>query len=85
MFFGFVKCVEIIGEAVYKLTKEFKNAHPEIEWEFIEGMRHVLVHGYYTIKPEQVWKTVEDDAPALRPQIEHLIKQMTEIGESGNA
>ena len=32
LFYGFVKHVEIIGEAVYMLTKEFRNAHPEVEW-----------------------------------------------------
>lgn len=75
VFFGFVKHVEIIGEAVYMLTKEFKLSHPEIEWDAIEEMRHVLVHGYYTIKPEQVWQTIEDDIPQLKPQIERLIKE----------
>lgn len=42
IFFGFVKHVEIIGEAVYMLTKEFREQHQEVDWEVIEGMRHVL-------------------------------------------
>ena len=70
LFYGFVKHVEIIGEAVYMLTKEFRNAHPEVEWEVIEGMRHVLVHGYYKIRPIQLWDTIENDIPALKPFIE---------------
>lgn len=70
IFFGFVKHVEIIGEAVYMLTKDFKNSHPDVEWDVIEGMRHVLVHGYYKIKPDQLWNTVEYDIPMLRPLIE---------------
>lgn len=75
VFFGFVKHVEIIGEVVYMLTKEFRTAHPEVEWDVIEGMRHVLVHGYYAIKPEQVWRTVETDIPALKPQIEKMLNE----------
>lgn len=75
IFFGIVKHIEIIGEAVYMLTKEFRAAHPEVEWEVIESMRHVLVHGYYTIKPEQVWETIEVDIPALKPTIEELLKE----------
>lgn len=73
VFFGFVKHIEIIGEAVYMLTKEFRNSHPEVEWEAIEGMRHVLVHGHYSIRPEQVWQVIEVDIPALKPQIEELL------------
>lgn len=75
IFYGFVKHVEIIGEAVYMLTKEFRNEHPEIDWEIIEGMRHVLVHGYYKIKPKQLWNTIEHDIPFLKPYIEKYYKE----------
>lgn len=78
IFFGFVKQVEIIGEAVYMLTKEFRTAHPEIEWEDIEGMRHVLVHGYYAIKPKRVWSVVTEDVPALRPAITKLLEEISQ-------
>ena len=71
-YYGFVKHIEIVGEAVYMLTREFKEAHPEVEWEVIEGMRHVLVHGYYRIKPVQVWDTIQHDLPALRSRIQKL-------------
>lgn len=76
IYFGFVKQIEIIGEAVYMLTKEFKAAHPEVEWDAIEGMRHVLVHGYYQITPEKVWTVISKDLPILRPQIEKLIRPL---------
>ena len=74
VFYGFVKHVEIIGEAVYMLTKEFRETHTEVEWDVIECMRHVLVHGYYKIKPNQLWNTIENDIPKLKPLIESYIK-----------
>ena len=73
IYYGFVKHVEIIGEAVYLLSKEFREAHPEVEWEAIEGMRHVLVHGYYQIEPDQLWDTIDKDIPFLKPQIEKIL------------
>ena len=73
IFYGFVKLVEIIGEAAYMLTKEFRNKHPEVEWRAMEGMRHVLVHGYYTINPKDLWVTVENDIPVLKAQIENML------------
>ena len=76
VFYGFVKHVEIIGEAVYMLTKEFRAAHPEVDWDVIEGMRHVLVHGYYKIKPKQLWDTIEYDIPELLPLIETIYKEL---------
>lgn len=78
IFYGFVKHVEIIGEAVYMLTKDFRDAHPEVEWDVIEGMRHVLVHGYYKIKPIQLWNTIENDIPALKPFIDKYYQEMAD-------
>ena len=51
------------------LTKEFRAEHTEIPWEQMIGLRHVLVHGYYTIKPKQLWNIIEKDIPILLPQI----------------
>lgn len=76
IFYGFVKQVEIIGEAVYMLTREFRDAHPEVEWRAIECMRHVLVHGYYTIDPQQLWGVIEDDIPSLKPIIERYLQEL---------
>ncbi len=69
LFFGLSKMVEIIGEAAYKITKEFKEGHSELPWRQIEGMRHILVHGYYTISPEVLWDVIEHDIPALIPAL----------------
>lgn len=76
MYYGFVKHVEIIGEACYKLTKEFRESHPEMDWDVIEGMRHVLVHDYYQIRPEQLWDTIQNDIPELKAYLERLIDEM---------
>ena len=75
IFYGFVKQVEIIGEATYMLTKEFRASHSETEWDVIERMRHVLVHGYYTITPHKVWHVIQNDLPILRLQIERYIEE----------
>ena len=76
IYYGVVKSIEIIGEAVYKLTHDFKNAHPQTAWEDIEGMRHVLVHDYYNILPERVLHVIENDLPPLKAQIEQYLSEM---------
>ena len=69
LFYGVVKNVEIIGEAAYMLTKEFIELHPLTPWIDIIGMRHVLVHGYYTASPLLMWDTYKNDLDVLRLQI----------------
>ena len=75
-FYGYVKLVEIIGEATYNLTKEFRSAHPETPWKMIEGMRHVLVHDYYRISPSKLWDTVLSDIPQLQEQLRHILSSL---------
>ena len=76
LFFAVVKNIEIVGEATYMLTKEFRESHQSIPWLVIEKMRHVLVHGYYSVSPEKVWKTVQEDLPVLKEQLANLLAEM---------
>lgn len=76
LFFAVIKNIEIVGEATYMLTKEFRESHQSIPWLVIEKMRHVLVHGYYTVSPEKVWKTVQEDLPVLKEQLANLLAEM---------
>jgi len=70
--FAVIKNLEIIGEASYKITKEFKAKHPEIEWRVIINLRHVLVHGYYKIKQEVIWDIIQKDLQPLKEQIQMI-------------
>lgn len=72
-YYGIVKLLEIIGEAAYKLTNEFKDNHPETPWKFIIGMRHVLVHGYFQISRESVMRTIREDFPSLLNQVDSYL------------
>lgn len=74
-YFGIIKLLEIIGEAAYKLTKEFKESHPQTPWIHIINMRHILVHGYYIINKEDVVKTIKEDLPELNNQIKEYLKE----------
>ncbi len=56
--FAVIKNLEIVGEAAYLLTKDFKANHSSIEWADMIGMRHILVHGYYQIRDEIIWATI---------------------------
>lgn len=38
----------------------------EIDWQAIEGLRHVLVHDYYTVNFETVWNIIKTDVPDLK-------------------
>lgn len=75
-YFAVMKNIEIVGEAAYMLSKEFIIMHPELPWQQIIGMRHVLVHGYVTVSPLTLWKTAINDIPSLKRQVLTYLDQM---------
>ena len=75
MWFAVFKNLEIIGEASYMITNELREKYTEIEWKKIIGLRHILVHGYYTINANIVWKILENDLCTLREKIKCIYEQ----------
>lgn len=78
LFYGLTKMTEIIGEAAYKITKEFKDSHQELPWNEIQGMRHHLVHGYYQISTEVLWDAIQHDIPAMIPILENYLTELND-------
>lgn len=68
-----IRRLEIIGEAVRNIPKSFRSEHPEIPWKKIAGMRDVLIHEYFGVDLELVWKIVQKDIPKLKKQISKLV------------
>ena len=64
----------VIGEAVKRLSKEFRDQHPQIPWTLMAGMRDNLIHGYDLIDWDEVWKTAKSDVPDLLSKVESLRK-----------
>ena len=62
----------IVGEAVKRISPDFRVAHPEVPWKLIAGTRDKLIHFYEGVDLEEVWKMVSADLPELDRQIERL-------------
>ena len=67
--------IQIIGEACYKLSKDFKESHPDTPWRLIEKMRHILVHDYFAVDFEFLWLVVKEDIVTLREQVTSYLQQ----------
>jgi uncharacterized protein with HEPN domain len=65
----------IIGEAASHVPAATVQAHPEIPWPLMTGMRHRIVHGYYRFDPLIVWDTCQNDLAPLVPLLQQLLQQ----------
>jgi len=62
----------VLGEAAKRLSATFRDTHADVPWKAIAGMRDRLLHGYDDVDLELVWKTVDEDVPALIRRVEAL-------------
>lgn len=74
-FLAVSRCVEIVGEAGWKLSDGLKNAHTAIPWPLIAGMRHRLVHDYGRVDSSVVHKVVTQHLAPLIEQIKAIMVQ----------
>jgi uncharacterized protein with HEPN domain len=65
----------IIGEAASRIPAVTAQAHPEIPWPLMAGMRHRIVHGYFQIDPAIVWDTCQNDLAPLVSMLQGLLQQ----------
>lgn len=61
--------IQIIGEAASNISDEFKEGASHILWAAIVAMRNILVHEYFGIDLNEVWRTVQKDLPVLMAQV----------------
>ena len=63
----------IVGEATKRLSDEFRDAHSEVAWNRMAGMRDVLIHGYERVDLDEVWVVATLHIPDLIRQLEPLV------------
>lgn len=58
--------LQIMAESTQRLSEEFKNTHPDVDWRKISGLRNILVHDYLGTDLETVWNILARDLPGLK-------------------
>ncbi|MBQ6147614.1 DUF86 domain-containing protein [Candidatus Saccharibacteria bacterium] len=64
-----------IGEYINRLSVDFLNSHPEIDWRNAVGMRNILTHNYGRVNPEILWETIKENIPPLRDFCQAVLKE----------
>ncbi|MDZ7292190.1 MAG: DUF86 domain-containing protein [candidate division KSB1 bacterium] len=71
-----VRALEIIGEAAKHISKSVRDKYPEIPWKKISGMRDKVIHEYFGVDVEVVWRTVKEDLTPLRQAITKILQDL---------
>jgi uncharacterized protein with HEPN domain len=73
--YAVVRAFEIIGEAAKKVPPSVRKRHAEIPWKQMAGMRDKLIHEYFGVNYQVLWKTAQEDIPPVQPLIAKVVKE----------
>ncbi len=68
-----IRRIEVIGESVKNIPEDFRQKYPDVEWRKIAGSRDVIIHQYFGINLERIWKVVKDELPELEENINEIL------------
>ena len=71
-----IREIEIIGEAVRNISEDLKRKNKEIGWKDIVGARDKMIHHYFSIDMNIIWKIVKNDIPILEKQMQVIKKKL---------
>ena len=70
-----VRNLMTIGESTRWIPEPIKDAHREVPWRTLRGVRNVVVHEYFGVDSEILWETVRGDLPPLAPKLEAILQR----------
>jgi uncharacterized protein with HEPN domain len=73
LIFALVRAIEIVGEAASKVSAPTCATATDVPWSLIVSMRNRLVHAYFDVDHEVVWKTATEELPRLLPRLRALV------------
>ena len=65
--------IQIAGEATKRLSREFREQHPQINWSQIAGMRDIIVHQYDRLDFDIVWQVIQQSIPEMLEEIASVL------------
>jgi uncharacterized protein with HEPN domain len=73
---GVIRQIEIIGEAIKRVSRDMHSTYPEIPWKDIAGMRDKLIHDYFGVDIDTVWLTAKEDIHILKDQVIKILQDL---------
>jgi len=71
-----VRNLEVIGEAIKRLSDEVRARPSEVRWSGFTGLRDAAIHGYDTLNLDRTWAIVERELPLLKAEVRKILRSL---------
>ena len=69
------RAFEIIGEAAKHLDDDLRAKYDDVPWDDMAGMRDMIVHEYFAVDLDVVWRTVRKDLPPVQQRLRNILEE----------
>jgi len=79
--YALLRCLEVVGEAAKNVPLSVRERYPAIPWKDMAGMRDRLIHLYFGVSHEKIWRAVKEDIPTIKPLIAQALRDLEKQGQ----
>jgi len=67
--------LEVIGEATKQIPDEIRQSHPRVPWKEMAGMRDKLIHFYFGVDYQLIWRAIKERLPQIKPELQKILRE----------
>lgn len=76
VFDAVIRNLEVIGEASKNVPDDIRERYEDIPWQRMVGLRNILIHEYFGINKQIVWKIITENLPDIKPKVKQLLNEL---------
>jgi uncharacterized protein with HEPN domain len=81
--YAVIRTLEIMGEAAKKIPADIRDKYPRIPWRELCAIRDKVIHNYFGVDLDVIYKTITEDIPEVKPFINEMINSLEEQEKEG--
>lgn len=79
-----IRNFSVIGEAARHIPENVQEKYPQMPWHEITGMRNKIIHEYFGLNEEILWKTIQEDLPRLKQELLKISEKISQLPAHSN-
>lgn len=83
--YAVVHALQTIGEAARHVPNSLRQRYAAVDWDDVVGMRDIVIHEYFGVDLDIIWRTVQKDLVPLETLVKKMLSDLGEQSKSDSS